>query len=325
MEKEKVIIIGAGPCGLSAAAECQKQGLNPLIIEKGSVVHSIYQYPTYLSFHSSADRLEIADIPFMTPNEKPTRHEGLNYYRTVASRLHLRIHMYEEVVQLEKTAAGTFMMTTQHRTKGKQQYETENVIIATGYFDHPKTLHIPGEDLPKVSHFYKEAHPYYQMKVAIIGGKNSAVDAAIELERAGAEVTVIYRQEALSPSVKAWTKPVFESLVAKDRINMLWSAEVNEIKEESIIYSQNGKRVEMENDFVFALTGYRPDRTFMTQLGIQIDQETGAPFFHEHSMESNVEGAYIAGVIAAGENANVIFIENGREHGKPIAQHIASK
>ncbi|MFD2371664.1 YpdA family putative bacillithiol disulfide reductase [Brevibacillus sp. GCM10020057] len=321
---EDVLIVGAGPCGLAAAIACKRAGLNPVNIEKGSLVHSIYRYPTYMIFHSTPELLEIGGIPFTTPNEKPTRQEALQYYRLVAAREQLRIRSYETVTSTVKTDAG-FLVETVDRLGEKRTYETQNLIIATGYFDNPNRLNVPGEDLPKVSSFYKEAHPYAGLRVAIVGGNNSAVDASMELERAGAEVTVIYRRSVISERVKAWTRPVFESLVNKGRIRMMYNSTVEAITERTIRVRTGEETVELENDYVFTLIGYRPDRSLLQSLGVQIDPETGSPEHHPETMETNVPGLYIAGVIAAGHRANAIFIENGRLHGDAIARHITSR
>ncbi|MGE5703212.1 MAG: YpdA family putative bacillithiol disulfide reductase [Clostridia bacterium] len=321
---EQVIIIGAGPCGLAAAIELKKTGIDPLLIEKGAVVQAISLYPTYMIFHSTPELLEIGDIPFTTVHEKPSRLEALTYYRLVAKRHHLRINSYETVNSVARNNGG-FQLQTQDRFGDTKTYECARLIIATGYFDHPNRLGIPGEDLPKVSSFYKEAHPYTGMNVAIVGGNNSAVDAALDLERAGAHVTVIYRGTELSTHVKAWTKPLFLSAEQKGRIRVLYASHVKEIRKRSLLVEAAGEMVELENDFVFTLIGFRPDRTFLSQLGVSTDGETGAPMFNPETMETNVPHAYIAGVVAAGSRANAIFIENGRHHGKLIAQHIASK
>lgn len=321
---EQVIIVGGGPCGLSAGVECQAAGLNPLIIEKGGIVHSIYQYPTYMTFFSTPELLEIGGVPFMTQNEKPTRKEALNYYRTVAERKQLRIHTYEEVVKVEKDKER-FIVTTRTMHGQERRYETKYVVIATGYFDNPNRLGIPGEELPKVQHQFREAHPYHGTKVAIIGGKNSAIDAAMELERAGADVTVIYRGDRLTESVKPWVRPVFESLLSKGRIRMLWNARVVHISQASIQVEQEGRTVELENDFVLKLIGYAPDREFLGTMGVEINSETSAPVFNPETMETNVPGIYVAGVISAGREANEIFIENGRGHGALIVKHILSQ
>ncbi|NBI27851.1 YpdA family putative bacillithiol disulfide reductase [Chengkuizengella marina] len=318
---EQVIIIGAGPCGLSAACELQKYNINPLIIDKGCVVNSIYHFPTFMQFFSTPELIEIGDVPFTTIQDKPSRHEGLNYYRMIAERKKLRIQTYEKVTSVINDEAY-FRVLTEDRFGKLHQYEAKNVIIATGYYDNPNLLNIPGENLSKVSHYFKEAHPYQGRKVAVIGLKNSAVDAAMELQRCGAEVLVIHRKDYISNSVKKWVRPLFESLIEKGKINMLWNSEVNEIKEQSIVIEQNGIKHEFENDFVFAMTGYHPDHSFIESMGVKFNKETGAPRFSEETMETNVKGLYVAGVLAAGNDANAIFIENGRFHGKIIAKDI---
>jgi len=214
---EQVIIIGAGPCGLSAALELQALGIDPLLIEKNVVVHSIYQYPTYMQFFSTAELLEIGGIPFTTPNDKPTRREALQYYRDVSLRRNLRIRSYESAVSLTPIEDGSFRVDTVERSGASNVYRASHVIVSTGYFDHPNLLGIPGEELSKVSHFFQEAHPYTGMKVTIIGGNNSAVDAAMELLRVGAEITVVYRGDSYSRSIKPWVRPLFEGMVAKGK------------------------------------------------------------------------------------------------------------
>lgn len=320
----EVLIVGAGPCGLAAAIACKQAGLDPLVIEKGSLVHSIYRYPTYMIFHSTAERLEIGRIPFSTANEKPTRQEALNYYRLVAEREQLRVHVYETVLSAEQCDGG-YQVVTRDRFGREHRYSCKNLIIATGYFDHPNRLNVPGEELPKVSAFYREAHPYSGMKVAVIGGNNSAVDASMELERAGAHVTVICRRPELSDKVKAWTRPVFESLVEKGRIQVMYNSTVEAIEETAIHVRTEEQVVSLENDYVFSLIGFRPDRTFLHSLGVKTDPETGIPEHDPETMETNIRGLYIAGVVAAGNRANAIFIENGRFHGEAIANHIRSQ
>ncbi len=321
---EEVIIVGAGPCGLSAAVELEKIGIRPLLLEKNCLVHSIYQYPVNLQFFSTPELLEIGGIPFATPNEKPMHQEALTYYRKVAQHFDLRIQSYEVVTTISK-ADGAFLLHTSDRFGRTYEYEARYVIMATGYFDHPNMIGIPGEDLSKVSHYYREAHPYSGMKVAIIGGNNSAVDAAMELQRVGAEVTVIYRQDTYSPNVKPWVQPIFESMVNKGRIRMLFRSSVIRIDTHSITISAEGEEQVLDNDFVLALTGFRPDRSFLQAIGVQLQGDYGIPVHDPATMETDVEGLYIAGVIASGANANEIFIETGRKHGKWIAEHIVEK
>jgi thioredoxin reductase (NADPH) len=321
---EQAIIIGAGPCGLAAAVELQAIGINPLIIEKQNIVHSISQYPVYLQFFSTPELLEIGDIPFTAANDKPSRLEALNYYRTVALRRNVRVHPYESVERILPAEQGSFILTVQDRFGEQLNYRAKRVIIATGYFDNPNLLGIPGEQTEKVSHFFREAHPYTGMKVAIIGGSNSAIDAALELERAGASVTVIYRGADYSPGIKPWVLPLFKSKVSKGSIGMRFNSRVVRIEPREIRIDGPDGTQQLPNDFVLALTGFHPDRKFLTDTGIQIEPE-GWPYFHEDTMETNVPGIYLAGVVASRREANEIFIETGRFHGRKIAAHLQSQ
>jgi thioredoxin reductase (NADPH) len=319
-----VIIVGAGPCGLSAAIELQKINLQSLIIEKNSIVHSIYMYPAYMSFFSSPELLEIGDLPFSTPNEKPTRTEALVYYRNVAKHYQLNIQPYEAVVAIKKTE-DHFQVQTINRFQESTTYIARHVVIALGYFEQPNLLGIPGEGLSKVTHYFREAHPYTGMKVVIIGGSNSAVDAALELVRVGAEVTVIYRGASFSASIKPWVRPLFESLVKKGTIRMLFQTNVIQIDPQSLTVQTNTDTLIISNDFVLALTGFRPNRKLLEEAGVQMQPGGDKPVHNPETMETNIKGLYIAGVIASGENANEVFIETGRFHGKLIAQDLADK
>ncbi|MDZ5712033.1 YpdA family putative bacillithiol disulfide reductase [Jeotgalibacillus haloalkalitolerans] len=319
MKNEEVIVIGGGPCGLSAAIELKNKGINPLIIEKGNIVNAIYHYPTHQTFFSSSEKLEIGNVPFIIEQHKPKRNQALVYYREVASRHQLRINRFEKVENVTKQD-DLFLIQTD-----KELYSTEQVIVATGYYDHPNKLTCPGADLDKVHHYFKEAHPYFDLDVAVIGGKNSAVDAAIELQKAGARVTVLYRGSEYSQSIKPWILPEFEALVKNGSINMIFNAEIKEITHQELIYTDGFQDISIKNDIVFAMIGYHPDHSFIEAMGVDIDYDTGRPLFNPETMETNVEGIYIAGVIAAGNNANEIFIENGRFHGKQIADAISQK
>lgn len=324
MNREHTIIIGAGPCGLAAGIALQRVGITPLIIEKRNIVHSISQYPTYMSFFSSPEVLEIGDIPFTTANDKPSRLEALNYYRTAAQRHKLRIQPYTSITKVTKQD-GYFILDAVNQYNEPSQYEAEHVVISTGYFDHPNLLGIPGEDLPKVSHFFREAHPYAGLEVAIIGGSNSSIDAALELERVGAHVTVIYRGAELSKSVKPWVRPVFEGKLAKGTVKLLLSSQVQSISTQHIEVNTPEGVITLQNDFVLALTGFHPDQPFLTTAGVTIEPE-GHPTFNEETMESNVPGIYLAGVVVSRkQDANEIFIESGRFHGDKIAAHIIAK
>jgi thioredoxin reductase (NADPH) len=323
MQIEEAIIIGAGPCGLAAAIELEKIGLHPLVIEKRNIVHSISQYPTYMHFFSTAEKLEIGEIPFTTANDKPSRLEALNYYRTAAQRNRVRVQAYEAITSITPED-GSYILQGEDRFGNKRMYKSRYVVIATGYFDHPNELGIPGEQLDKVSHFFRESHPYVGMKVAIIGGSNSAIDAALELERVGAEVTVVYRGEDYSRSIKPWVKPGFQSKVTNGVINMLFQSKVVAIENTAITVQGPEGDIQLPNDFVLALTGFHPDRNFLTATGVTMEEE-GFPTFDQETMETNVPGIYLAGVVASRHEANEIFIESGRYHGHKIAAHILSK
>ncbi|GAB6989026.1 YpdA family putative bacillithiol disulfide reductase [Paenibacillus pini] len=322
---QDVIIIGAGPCGLSAAIECGRRGLTTRIIEKHCLVHSIFLYPTHMQFFSTAELLEIGDIPFPTPNDKPFRYEALSYYRKVAEHYNLSISQYEEAVSVERLPDHTFIVHTRDRSGTKQRYEARHVVISTGYFDHPNYIGIPGEDLDKVTHYFREAHPYTGMRVAIIGGSNSAVDASMELIRVGAQIDMIYRGETVSENIKPWVRPAFEAMVQKGKIKLHTQSMVKEISQLSLtIQGLDGTVTEIDNDFVLALTGFRPDRHLLASCGVELDGDMEKPLYNPETMESQVPGLYVAGVIASGRNANEVFIESGRKHGVHIAEHIMS-
>lgn len=320
---EHTIIIGAGPCGLSSALELKKQNINPLIIEKGNIVETIYRFPTHQTFFSTSRNLEIGDIPFVVSKQKPVRNDALAYYRDVARRNRLRIHSYERVINVQQEKDHLIIIS--QKENEEKRYHTQNVIIATGYYDQPQLLHIPGEKLNKVSHYFKEAHPYYHTDVVVIGGKNSAVDAALELYHAGANVTVLYRGKTYSESIKPWILPDFDSLVQKKKIKLEFQATVNEITHSSVIYTVKGKRKKIKNDFVFAMTGYQPDIHFLDHIGINVNKQSGRPEFNHETFETNIPNVYVAGVVISGFNGNETFIENGRFHGKTIADAIAEK
>ncbi|MBU8907212.1 YpdA family putative bacillithiol disulfide reductase [Desertibacillus haloalkaliphilus] len=325
MEKEQVIIIGGGPCGLAAAIALIEKGYDPLVIEKENVVHSIYRYPTHQTFFSSSDKLEIGGVPFITVDRKPRRNQALSYYREVVKRKQIRVHTFEIVEKVSKQEQGTFRVQTMKGNQTTKLYEASYVIIATGYYDHPNLMGVPGEELDHVHHYFKEAHPFFDKDVVVIGGKNSAVDATLELEKVGARVTVLYRGSDYSSSVKPWILPEFVSLINHEKVDMQFEAEVKEITSTDVIYEQNGKEHKAKADFVFAMTGYHPDHSFLSAMGVHIDPGSGRPAFDAETMETNVAGIFIAGVIAAGNNANEIFIENGRFHGDLIAAEIANR
>ena len=314
-----VLIVGGGPCGLAAAIAAQEIGLNCVVIEKGNIVEAIYNYPTHQTFFSTSEKLSIGDIPFIVEERKPKRNQALVYYREVVKLKNIQVKKYEFVQSVEKKAKH-FLVTT-----SKAIYHASNVIIATGYYDQPNYMGIPGEELPKVLHYFKEGHPYFAQNVLVIGGKNSAIDTALELNKAGANVTVVYRGSNYSPSIKPWILPEFEGLVRNKEIIMHFDTSVLEVDEQFVYLNGPDGDFKVENDFVFAMTGYHPDHNFLTKMGVIIDQESGRPTFNVDTMETNIEGIFIAGVIAAGNNANEIFIENGRFHGNLIAKEIERK
>lgn len=324
LQQEHTIIIGGGPCGMSCAIELQGQNIKPLIIEKENIVNTIYNFPTHQMFFSSSEKLEIGNVAFITEKHKPVRNQALAYYRSVADRMKLRVNPFERVVNVKKEGQF-FFLQTELSTGEQKDYAAQNVILATGYYDQPNYMSIPGEELAKVMHYFKESHPYFNKNVVVIGGKNSAVDATLELHKAGANVTVLYRGETYSKSVKPWILPEFDALVRKDKVTMEFNAEVSEITNDQVFYEVNGEQKSVANDFVFAMTGYKPDHDFLRQMGIEIDRHSGRPQFNEDTLETNIAGVYVAGVIAAGYNNNEIFIENGRHHGKLIANAITNK
>ncbi|SFE33392.1 YpdA family putative bacillithiol disulfide reductase [Alteribacillus iranensis] len=324
MVKESVIIIGAGPCGLAAGLALQKEGIHPLLIEKGNVVHTIFRYPPHQTFFSSSEKLEIGEYPFPTIERKPKRHEALVYYRRVAERSQLRIQSYEEVHTVEKSKEGFHVVSSTYDGQ-KKEYIADYIVVATGYYDNPNYMNIEGEELGHVFHYFKESHPFFRKKVTVIGGKNSAVDAALALEQAGAEVTVLYRGSEFSKAVKPWILPDFYSLVRQGIVDMHYEAEVQKITPSHVHYVKEGVEHSVEADFVFAMTGYHPDHTLLKKMGVAIEKDSGRPIHDKKTMESNIDDLFIAGVIAAGNEANEIFIENGRFHGGRIAKTIAAR
>ncbi|WLR53123.1 YpdA family putative bacillithiol disulfide reductase [Bacillus tianshenii] len=326
MKREEVIIVGGGPCGLAAAIALENAGFHPLVIEKGNIVNAIYNYPTHQTFFSSADKLEIGDVPFVNEQRKPTRNQALSYYREVVNRKDLRVHAFERVNKIEKQASGVFTVYTTKSHDEHVTYEADSVVIATGYYDNPNMMGVPGEEKPHVLHYFKEAHPYFDKDIVVIGGKNSAVDAALELNKAGARsITALYRGSTYSASVKPWILPEFEALVRHGQVDMHFNAIIKEITDNEVLFVVNGEEKRAKADFVFAMTGYKPDHSFLQKMKINIDAETGRPLYNPETMETNVEGAFIAGVIAAGNNANEIFIENGRFHGQLIAEELQKR
>src|SRR5438105_3718169 len=315
-----VLIIGAGPTGLACAVELQRDGDEYLVIEKGCVVNSLFHFPTQMIYFTTPELLEIGDLPLICVREKPNRVEALKYYRRVVDTYRLRVNQYERVVRVTG-ADGDFRVETKLEANGEpRRYRARKLIVATGYYDHPNHLGIPGEDLPKVSHYYTEAHPFYDRDVAIVGAGNSAADAALELFRGGARVTLIHRRPDLSRSLKYWVAPDISNRIKNGEIKALFNTEVVEIKPTSIRTRniETGEETELANDFVFTLTGYHADYDFLRRLGVALNSETLKPALNPETLESNVPGIYLAGVVIAGKENNKVFIENGRFHGKQI-------
>ena len=313
------VVIGAGPTGLACGIELQKLGLNALLIEKGCVVNSLYHYPTHMTFFTTPELLEIGDIPMTSLNEKPTRTEALKYYRRVADYYKVRVNQYERVLAING-GDGAFRIVTD-----KGEYGAKKVIIATGYYDVPNLLKVPGEELPKVIHYYKESHPYFNHDVMVVGAKNSAAIAALELYWTGARVTLVHRGAAIHPHVKYWIKPNIENRIKNGEITGYFNTRVVEIRPDSVLLETPEGRVTVKNDFVFAMVGYSPDMAFLNSAGITLEAATQKPRTNAETLESERPGVYLAGVIVAGMHTNEIFIENGRFHGRQIAAAIASQ
>ncbi len=319
MELYDVLIVGGGPIGLASALEAKKNNLKYIIIEKGTVANSLYNYPLYMTFFSTADRLEIDEIPFITTKPKPGRQDALEYYQGIARQKELNIKPYEKVLNVEKSTF--FQVET-----SKQIYFAKNVIIATGFYDIPNLMEIPGEDLQKVKHYYTEPYPYAFQNVVVIGSSNSSVDAALEIYRKGGNVTMIIRKNEISKSVKYWVKPDIENRIKEGSIKAFFGAELLEVKENSVIFkTKKGKLEEIENDFVLAMTGYLPDFEFLKNIGIDLKGECLNPYYNKETMESNIEGIYLAGVVCGGKDTHLWFIENSRIHAKQIIKDIIDK
>lgn len=320
-----LIIIGAGPTGLACAIEAETRGLDYLVIEKGCIVNSIKNFPLQMTFFTTPELLEIGGLPFVTPYQKPTRLEALKYYRRVADTYRLKLHLYETVLGVEGRD-DNFQVRTETRDRQRCRYRARKIVLATGYYDIPNFLNVPGEDLPKVTHYYREAHPYYGMDVAVIGGKNSAAVAALDLYRAGARVTLIHRGSRLSSSIKYWIKPDIENRIKAGEIQARFDTTVVEITQRTLVLRhRSGETVSLDNDFVFAMTGYRPDLEFFHAIGVGLDPEDRRPLMDKDSYQSNVAGVYLAGVVVAGMFTSEVFIENGRFHGKVVVDHITEQ
>ncbi len=316
-----LIIIGAGPTGLVCGIEAHKAGLNYCIIEKGVLVNSIYNFPTNMTFFSTSNLMEIGGTPFVAHSDKPTRKEALEYYRRIAEKWELNINFYETVEQLSPEKDKHYSIKT-----SKNSYQTKAVVIATGYFDTPRLLHIPGENLPKVKHYYDDPHPYVGQNVLVIGAANSACDVALETYYKGAKVTMAIREPEIYPRVKYWIRPNIENRIKEGSIKAHFNTTVSKITETSVTLQTPEGELNIENDYVLAMTGYKPDFKFLEKLGIAFqNDELHTPIFNPDTLESNLSNVYIAGVINAGLHTSKLFIENTRHHGELIIKNILSK
>jgi thioredoxin reductase (NADPH) len=320
MENFDVVIIGAGPIGLACAIEAKKAGLRYVVIEKGCLVNSLYHYPHNMTFFSTSDRLEIGGVPFISHNAKPGRVEALEYYRRVCSSWDLQVKLYEKVQSVE-------LENDRHTiTTSRSSYTTTHVILALGFYDLPYLLHVPGEDLPKVKHYYDEPHPYFAQKLVVIGAANSAVDVALETWRKGADVTMVIREDSIRESVKYWVKPDIENWIKEGSIKAYFQSEVVRIIPEAVEIKTPEGNVVLENDFVLAMTGYQPPFDFMKACGVAFHtDEFHTPVYDEQTMETNVPNVYLAGVVCGGLKTNKWFIENSRVHAEMILDHIKRK
>jgi thioredoxin reductase (NADPH) len=316
-----LIIIGGGPIGLACGLEAQSAGLNYVVLEKGCIVNSLYNYPANMTFFSTSDRLEIGDVPFVSNNAKPTRSEALEYYRRVALHRKIKIKLFEEVQNVSKNDSNFYDIQT-----SKSTYQTKNIVIATGFYDIPYLMNVEGENLPKVTHYYEEPHFYALQKVVVVGANNSAVDAALETWRKGADVTMIIRHEEVGSRVKYWAKPDIENRIKEGSIKAFFNAEVAEIREHEIDIKTPEGIVTIENDYVIAMTGYQPNLNFLRKIGITLSaDEIMKPTYNDETQETNLPNVYLAGVICGGMDTHSLFIENSRIHAVKIIEKITGK
>jgi thioredoxin reductase (NADPH) len=313
-----LIVIGAGPIGLACGIEAQKNDLDYLIFDKGCLVNSLYRYPLNMTFFSTSDKLEIGGVPFISHNSKPTRSEALEYYRRVTLHWGLNVRLYEKIISVNKRD-GLFELQTY-----RNHYKSKNIIVSTGFYDYPYLLDVPGEQLPKVLHYYKEAHPFFGMNVVVVGAANSAVDAALELYRKGAQsVTMIIRESGIGQNVKYWSKPDIDNRIKEESIKAYFNSEIEEIKEDEVRFKTPEGVKTIENDFVLAMTGYKPNFELLESLGVQfLQDEYRTPIYDPSTMQSTAKGVYLAGVVCGGLKTNKWFIENSRDHASIIIDNL---
>ena len=319
-----VICIGAGPTGLACAIEAKREGMRPLVIDKGCLCNSLFHYPTNLLFFTTPERMEIGDLPLTTVGGKPTRAEALKYYRRAVEHYEIETRLYEKVERIEGHD-GAFVVRTEDESGAKKEYAARKIIIATGYYDRPILLGVPGEDLPHVSHYFTEPHPYWNQDVVVIGGRNSAAEAALDLFRGGARVTLVHRGREMGKSLKYWVKPDIENRIRAGEVRAMFQTRVTRI-EPGRVWVKNGDAEQViPAAQVFAMTGYHPDFEFLVRQGIHLNPETKKPECDPQTLETNVPGIYVAGVVVGGKQTSDIFIENGRFHGRQIIAAIAGK
>jgi thioredoxin reductase (NADPH) len=319
-----IICIGAGPTGLATAIEAKRAGMRPLVIDKGCLCNSIFHYPVNMVFFTTPELLEIGDLPLVSTTEKPTRMEALKYYRKAAEHYELEVRLFEFVERVEGRD-GAFRVVTRTENGAQQKYESRKIAVATGYYDLPNKLNVPGEDLPHVSHYYTEPHPYWNEPVVVVGGRNSAAEAALDLYRNGAKVTLVHRDAQLGPTIKYWVRPDIENRIKARQVEALFETQVKEITPDEVVVSNGSGETRLRAKQVFALTGYHPDFAFMRNLGLKLDPVTCKPEMNPETHESNVPGIYLAGVVIGGRHTSEIFIENGRFHGKQIINALTGK
>jgi len=316
-----VICIGAGPTGLACAIEAKRAGLRPLVIDKGCLCNSLYHYPVNMQFFTTPERMEIGDLPMTTASGKPTRAEALKYYRRAVEHYAIELSLYEKVDGLSGHD-GAFVVHSRDAKGTAKQYRARKIVLATGYYDLPNLLNVPGEDLPHVSHYYRDAHPFWEKDVVVVGAKNSAAEVALDLFRSGARVTLVHRGAELGKSLKYWVKPDIENRINSGEIRALFETRVAGFEPEKIIVQNGSGRKELPAFHVFAMTGYHPDFSFLESLGVRLDPKTRKPDCNPQTLESNVPGIYLAGVLIGGLHTGEIFIENGRFHGRQIVAAI---
>ena len=314
-----VIIIGAGPIGIACGIEAKKRGLDYLVLDKGPLVNSLYRYPLNMTFFSTAEKLEIGDVPFISHGNKPTRTEALEYYRRVVKQWGINLKLYTPVEGIKKSSDHFEVVA-----KGKK-YKSKNIVIATGFYDLPYRLNVPGEELPKVLHYYKEAHPFFNMDIAVVGAANSAVDVALETQRKGAKsVTMIIRESEIGENVKYWVSPDVLNRIEEGSIKAYFNSNIIEITEKNIKFKSEGKEVVIENDFVLAMTGYQPNFNMLKKIGVKFKEDSfKTPYYNSKNMQSNIKGIFLAGVVCGGLKTNKWFIENSREHAPLIMDYIS--